>query len=311
MDAGSAPHRRSLKKLDGTPSKGRLGANAILGVSLAVAKRRGSERTPALSLSRGAMRPAARADDEPSSTAALMPTIPSDIQEFMIMPGRRLVRGRGAYGLESSTPCARAEGCGPSTNAATRAARAHLKSAEEELSFIMSHRGAGYKPGEDVASARLRATDYKGQVSARRRGKSLDGRGMDEVHRSLVGAFLSVGRGRHGRGRLAGLEDADRSGSAAKCQLAATTCSSQYPSAWPRASSRDCQLDPGGRSTRSARHPRRSMRWHGATLRLYGGDLASLGETEDNTIADIAVATNAGRSDRLALGLRSLAKYNS
>ena len=56
----------AMIKLDGTPNKGRLGANAILGVSLAVAKAAAADQgTAALSLSRRRQRrSAAGADDE-------------------------------------------------------------------------------------------------------------------------------------------------------------------------------------------------------------------------------------------------------
>ena len=57
---------RAMIELDGTPNKGRLGANAILAVSLAVAKAAAEfERAAALPLSRRAARPRpAGADDE-------------------------------------------------------------------------------------------------------------------------------------------------------------------------------------------------------------------------------------------------------
>lgn len=77
---------RIMIELDGTPNKSRLGANAILGVSLAVAKAAGILRPAALSLCRRSERPC---------SAELMMNIinrgahadnPIDFQEFMIMP---------------------------------------------------------------------------------------------------------------------------------------------------------------------------------------------------------------------------------
>src|SRR5262245_35344970 len=55
---------RALIELDGTPNKGRLGANALLGASLAAAGQRGRRRRLALPLPRLRERDAAGADDE-------------------------------------------------------------------------------------------------------------------------------------------------------------------------------------------------------------------------------------------------------
>ena len=78
---------RALIELDGTPNKGRLGANAILGVSLAVAKAAAMQLGPAaLSLRR--RQPGARAagaDDEHHQRRRARRQ-PIDFQEFMIMP---------------------------------------------------------------------------------------------------------------------------------------------------------------------------------------------------------------------------------
>ena len=90
----------ALIKLDGTPNKSRLGANAILGVSLAVAKAAADrERTAALPLYRRHVRaPAAGADDEHHQRrrACRQPDRHPGVHDHA---GRRGdVRGRRAHG---------------------------------------------------------------------------------------------------------------------------------------------------------------------------------------------------------------------
>ena len=55
---------RAMIELDGTPNKGRLGANAILGVSLAAAKARPPRRGRSVATSAARAPTSARADDE-------------------------------------------------------------------------------------------------------------------------------------------------------------------------------------------------------------------------------------------------------
>ena len=101
-------------------------------------------------------------------------------------------------------------------------------------------------------------------------------------------------RGRHGRGRLGRLEGAHR-GSATAASWSATISSSPTPSAsrghraWHR------QLDP--RQAQPDRHADRDLeayRWRSATA-TRGRCRHRSGETEDSTIADLAVATNCGQ----------------
>ena len=90
----------ALIELDGTPNKGRLGANAILGVSLAVAKAAAMKptcRSTAMSAAPGDG--AAGADDEHHQRRRSRRQ-PIDIQEFMIMPVRPTVRRGAAHGPE-------------------------------------------------------------------------------------------------------------------------------------------------------------------------------------------------------------------
>src|ERR1700733_2580044 len=144
--------------LDGTPNKSRLGANAILGVSLAVAKAAAesfdmplyryvggtSARTlpvPMMNIINGG----AHADN------------PIDFQEFIILPiGAPTFSEALRMGVEVFHTLKKAlHDAGHNTNVGDEGGFApNLKSADEALSFVMkSIEGAGYKPGEDVALA--------------------------------------------------------------------------------------------------------------------------------------------------------------
>ena len=97
-------------KLDGTPNKGRLGANAILGVSLAVAKAAAEARELPLYRYLGG----ARAHVLPVPMMNIInggahADNPIDIQEFMIMPvgGADVRRGHPRRAPRCSTRCAR------------------------------------------------------------------------------------------------------------------------------------------------------------------------------------------------------------
>ena len=100
----------AMLKLDGTPNKGRLGANAILGVSLAVAKAAAAARELPLYRYLGG----ARAHVLPVPMMNIInggahADNPIDIQEFMIMPVWALRRARmpSASAPRCSTRCAR------------------------------------------------------------------------------------------------------------------------------------------------------------------------------------------------------------
>ena len=275
----------ALIKLDGTPNKGRLGANAILGVSLAVAKA------------------AAEASGLPlyrylgGANAHLLPVPmmniinggahadnPIDIQEFMIMPvGAATCAEAVRMGSEIFHTLPRAS--------RTRATRTNvgdeggfapnLKSAEEALAFIMkSIEGAGYKPGEDVALALdCAATEFfkGGKYQMEGEGKSLDAGGMTKYLANLVARFPIVSI-------EDGMAEDDWQGWKAltealggKCQLVGDdlfVTNTERLAPGHRAADR--QLDPGqGQPDRLAdRDPRRGR--HGAARRLHGRDLAPL-----------------------------------
>ena len=121
-----------------------------------------------------------------------------------------------------------------------------------------------------------------------------------------------VDRGRHGGGRLGRLEGADRRDRRASASWSATTCSSPTPSAWRRASSKGIansilvKVNQIGSLTETLDAVAMAQRAAYTAVISHRS-----GETEDATIADLAVATNAGqiktgslsRSDRIA-------KYN-
>ncbi len=159
MDAESQVQiDETMIALDGTPSKARLGANAILGVSLAVAKA------------------AAIATDLPlyryvgGTSARLLPVPmmnivnggahadnPIDFQEFMIMPVGAPSFSEGLrMGVEvfQTLKKALAE-AGHNTNVGDEGGFApNLPSADAALGFVMKAiEKAGYKPGEEIALA--------------------------------------------------------------------------------------------------------------------------------------------------------------
>ena len=79
-------HRHILIDLDGTPEQGRLGANAILAVSLAIAKAAAETWAAAVSLCRRRVRPHAAGADDEHLNGGKHADNPIDIQEFMIQP---------------------------------------------------------------------------------------------------------------------------------------------------------------------------------------------------------------------------------
>ena len=157
--------------LDGTPNKGRIGANAILGVSLAVAKAAAQEAdlplyryvggafanmlpVPMMNIINGG----AHADN------------PIDFQEFMIMPvGAESFSEALRMGAEVFHTLKKSlKEAGHNTNVGDEGGFApNLGSPREALDFIVqSIEKAGYKPGEDMFLALDCASTefYKGGV---------------------------------------------------------------------------------------------------------------------------------------------------
>ena len=147
-----------LCELDGTPNKNRLGANAILGVSLAVAK--AAAEATGLPLYRYVGGPSARVLPAPMMNivnGGAHADNPIDIQEFMVMPvGMLNFADALRCGAEIfHTLKAELKAAGHNTNVGDEGGFApNLSSTNEALDFIMKAiEKAGYKPGEDVALA--------------------------------------------------------------------------------------------------------------------------------------------------------------
>ena len=144
--------------VDGTPNKGRCGANAILGISLAVAKAAAvSSKLPLYRYLGG---------EEAHILPVPMMNIlnggkhadnPIDIQEFMIMPvGAKTCRDAIRMGAEVFQALKKnLKAAGMNTNVGDEGGFApNIASAKEALAFIVkSIESAGYKPGQDVCIA--------------------------------------------------------------------------------------------------------------------------------------------------------------
>src|SRR5579862_4322813 len=144
--------------LDGTPNKGRLGANAILGVSLAVAKAAAAAR--GLPLYRYVGGTSARLLPVPMMNiinGGVHADNPIDFQEFMIMPVGAPSFSEGLrMGVEVFQTLKKAlHDAGHNTNVGDEGGFApNLKSADEALGVVMKAiEQADYKPGEDVLIA--------------------------------------------------------------------------------------------------------------------------------------------------------------
>ena len=148
----------TMVALDGTPNKARLGANAILGVSLAVAKAAASANR--LPLYRYVGGTSARVLPVPMMNivnGGVHADNPIDFQEFMIMPVGAPSFAEGLrIGVEVfQTLKKQLHEAGLNTNVGDEGGFApNLQSAEEALSLVMKAiEAAGYKPGEDVLLA--------------------------------------------------------------------------------------------------------------------------------------------------------------
>ena len=311
---------RALIELDGTANKGRLGANAILGASLAVAK--AAARECGLPLYRYVG----------GSQASILPVPlmniinggvhadnPIDIQEFMIMPVKA---DRFADALRMGSEVFHAlrsqlREAGHNTNVGDEGGFApNLASADEALSFIMKAiERAGYKPGEDIVLALDPAsTEFYsgGKYKLVGEKKVLDAGGMVDYYAELVRHYpiVSIEDGM-AEDDMAGWKTiTERLGS--KIQLVGDDLFVTNPERLAKgiedglANAILIKVNQIGTLTETMEAV--SM----ASRAAYGAVMSHRsGETEDSTIADLAVATNCGqiktgslsRSDRLA-------KYN-
>ena len=184
--AAQAAIDRAMIELDGTPNKARLGANAILGVSLAVARAAAADL--GLPLYRYVGGVAARTLPVPMMNivnGGVHADNPIDLQEFMIMPvGAESIAEAVRIGAEIfQTLRKRLKDAGHNTNVGDEGGFApNLASADAALSFVTGAiEAAGYRPGEEVVLALDPAASefYKdGRYVLAGESKTLDAAGM-------------------------------------------------------------------------------------------------------------------------------------
>lgn len=201
LDAAGQLHiDRTMIDLDGTPNKARLGANAILGVSLAVAKaaaveadlplyryiggtQAGTLPVPMMNIINGG----AHADN------------PIDFQEFMILPWAapsctEAIR----WGAEVFHALrAQLKAAGHNTNVGDEGGFApNIASAEKALEFVVQAiEKAGFKPGDQIAlGLDTASTEFfkDGKYVMEGEGKTLDSDGMVKLYADLVAKFPIV-----------------------------------------------------------------------------------------------------------------------
>jgi enolase len=144
--------------LDGTPNKARLGANAILGVSLAVAK--AAAQSSGLPLYRYVGGAGARLLPVPMMNiinGGAHADNPIDVQEFMIMPvGADTLKDAVRMGAEVfHTLKKELKDAGHNTNVGDEGGFApNIGSTDEAIGFVMKAiEKAGYRPGDDICLA--------------------------------------------------------------------------------------------------------------------------------------------------------------
>jgi len=190
----------TMIELDGAKNKARLGANAILGVSLATAK--AAAQSAGMPLYKYVGGVSARVLPTPMMNiinGGAHADNPIDIQEFMILPtgapdfSEALRMGAEIFhSLKGKLKAA-----GHNTNVGDEGGFApNLGSAEEALAFIVSAgESAGYKAGSDfVLGMDVAATEFfkNGKYEMTGEGKSLDPAGMVDYLAALCAAFPIV-----------------------------------------------------------------------------------------------------------------------
>ena len=186
-----------LIELDGTPNKSRLGANAILGVSLAAAKAAACAADLPLYKYVGGVN--ARVLPVPMMNiinGGAHADNPIDIQEFMILPTGAATFTEGLrmgaeifHSLKSALKAA-----GHNTNVGDEGGFApNIATAEEALAFIVkSGEAAGYKAGSDfLLGLDVASTEFfsGGKYNMAGEGKVLDPSGMVDYLAALAAAF--------------------------------------------------------------------------------------------------------------------------
>ncbi|MDQ2105113.1 phosphopyruvate hydratase [Azospirillum isscasi] len=310
----------AMIELDGTPNKSRLGANAILGVSLAVAKAAAEEAAlPLFRYVGGAFANLLPVPMMNIINGGAHADNPIDIQEFMIMP---VGAQSGAEAIRMGSEIFQAlkkklKDAGHNTNVGDEGGFApNLASTDEALGFVMKAiEAAGYKPGDDVMLALDAAsTEFfkNGKYELAGEGKSLSPEQMVSYWADLVGRYpiISIEDGMSEDDWEGWKALTDAIGN--KVQLVGDDLFVTNP-----ARLADGIKKGVGNSilVKVNQIGTLSETLEAVDMAHKAGYTAVLshrsGETEDSTIADLAVATNCGqiktgslsRSDRLA-------KYN-
>jgi len=306
--------------LDGTPNKARLGANAILGVSLAVSK----------AAADAAGLPLYKYVGGPNASILPVPMMniinggehadnPIDFQEFMIMPiGAENIKDAVRMGAEVfHTLKKELHDQGHNTNVGDEGGFApNIASAPDALDFIMkSIEKAGFKPGEDMYLALdCASTEFfkDGKYVLAGEGRTLEPAEMAGYLAELVGKYpiISVEDGMAEDDWEGWKASTDMIGD--KCQLVGddlfVTNSERLASGIDMGVANSILVKVNQIGTLTETLDAVEMA-HKASYTAVMSHRS--GETEDSTIADLAVATNCGqiktgslaRSDRLA-------KYN-
>jgi enolase len=311
---------RLMIELDGTPNKARLGANAILGVSLAVARAAADFTTQPLYRYVGGTN--ARVLPVPMMNiinGGAHADNPIDIQEFMIMPvGAADIREAVRMGSEVfHTLKKELSGAGLSTGIGDEGGFApNLSSTRAALDFILKAvEKAGYRPGEDIFLALdCASTEYfkNGKYEFAGEGKSLSPEDNVAYLAALVDDYpiISIEDGCAEDDWAGWKHLTDVLG--AKCQLVGDDLFVTNPARLAEgirrgvANSMLVKVNQIGTLTETLQAVDMAHRARMTNVMSHRS-----GETEDSTIADLAVATNCGqiktgslaRSDRLA-------KYN-
>ena len=309
-----------MVELDGTANKGRLGANAILGVSLAVAKAAAEEAGLPLYAYVGGTH--ARTLPVPQMNiinGGVHADNSIDIQEFMIMP---VAAGSLADAVRMGTEVfhtlrGQLKDAGLNTNVGDEGGFApDLAGAEEALGFITKAiEGAGYVPGEDIVLALdAAASEFydEGSYKLAGEGKTLDAAGMTAYYAELIIRYPIVSI-------EDGLAEDDWQGWAgltaelgARVQLVGDDLFVTNPERLARgvkegiANAILIKLNQIGTLTETLETVELA---HKSAYRAVISHRS--GETEDTTIADLAVATNCGQIKTGSLSRTDrLAKYN-
>ncbi|KFC69048.1 Enolase [Bosea sp. LC85] len=321
MDAeDQAAIDQTMIDLDGTPNKKKLGANAILGVSLAVAK--AAAECAGLPLYRYVGGTSARVLPVPMMNivnGGAHADNPIDFQEFMIMPVGAPSFAEGLrMGAEVFHTLKKAlHDAGHNTNVGDEGGFApNLKSAEAALDFVMQAvEKAGYRPGEDIALALdCAATEFfkDGSYVYEGERKTRDPKAQAKYLAKLVGNYPIVSI-------EDGMAEDDWEGWKALTDLVGSKCQLVGDDLFVTNVTRLAQ----GIKSKTANSILVKVNQIGSlTETLAAVEMAQRagytavmshrsGETEDATIADLAVATNCGqiKTGSLARSDRT-AKYN-